>query len=230
MPNNHILIVEDEEEIASLIADYLKYEGYKTSWIENGDEVIPFIKEHKPLLILLDILLPKMNGILVCNEIRKFSDIPVIMITAKVEEIDRITGLEIGADDYICKPFSPGEVIARMKAVLRRYIFQSTQQKESSKKEFYLNESNYQIFIYDHAINLTPSEFSILKPMLDKPETVFSRHQLIQNSKKYNHDCYNRTIDFHIKNLRKKFARYLPEQKVIQSVYGVGYKFVIPAL
>ena len=216
MANNNILIVEDEEEIASLIGDYLKYKGYKTNWIENADEVIPFRKVHKPLLMILDILLPKMNGILICKEIRKFSVFPFIMITAKVEEIDRITGLGIGA-----KPFCPNEVIARVKAVLRKYIFQLTHKEESSKKVFYLNESKYQIFIYDHALYLTPSEFSILKPILDKPETVFSRHQLIQISKKYNHDCYNRTIDFHIKNLRKKLARYFPEHRVIQSVYRV---------
>ncbi len=227
MASGHILIVEDEEEIADLLRDYLQSEGYTTSWLENGDDVVPHIRKKPPTLILLDILLPGMDGIAVCTDIRKFSDIPIIMVTAKVEEIDRIIGLELGADDYVCKPFSPKEVVARVNAVLRRFLFQ-TSENVLQTGPIRLNEDTRQVTANDKELSLTPSEFAILRVMLAHPGRVFSRAQLIHQVQGYDFEGYERTIDFHIKNLRKKLAAHLPDQELICSVYGVGYKLVLP--
>ena len=227
MANGHILIVEDEEEIADLLRDYLQSEGYTTSWLENGDDVVPHIRKKPPTLILLDILLPGTDGIAVCRNVRKFSDIPIIMVTAKVEEIDRIIGLELGADDYVCKPFSPKEVVARVNAVLRRFLFQ-TSENVLQAGPVRLNEDTRQVTANDEELNLTPSEFAILNVMLAHPGRVFSRAQLIHQVQGYDFEGYERTIDFHIKNLRKKLAAHLPDQELICSVYGVGYKLVSP--
>jgi len=228
MATGHILIVEDEKDIADLLRDYLLNEGYTTSWLENGDDVVPYVKKKPPTLILLDIMLPGMDGTEICREIRKFSDVPIIMVTAKVEEIDRIIGLEIGADDYVCKPFGPKEVIARVKAVLRRFLSEVSG-KVSQAGSICLNEETYQVTTDDKELNLTPNEFAILREMMAQPDRVFSRAQLISRVQGYDFEGYERTIDFHIKNLRKKLADHLPDQDIIRSVYGVGYKLVPPA-
>lgn len=225
MTTGHILIVEDEQEIADLLRDYLINAGYTASWLENGDQVVPYIKKKPPTLILLDLMLPGTDGIEICREIRKFSDIPIIMVTAKVEEVDRIIGLEIGADDYVCKPFSPKEVVARVKAVLRRSLFRIAG-KILQAGPIRLEKETFRVTIDDRELNLTPSEFAILREMMTQPERVFSRGQLISRVQGYDFEGYERTIDFHIKNLRKKLADYLPDQDVIRSVYGVGYKLV----
>ncbi len=178
-------------------------------------------------LILLDLMLPGTDGTEICREIRKFSNVPIIMVTAKVEEIDRIIGLEIGADDYVCKPFSPKEVVARVKAVLRRFFSQSSG-KILQAGAIRLNKDTYQVTADDNKLDLTPNEFAILKVMLAQPERVFSRAQLINRVQGYDFDGYERTVDFHIKNLRKKLAAHLPNQDIIRSVYGVGYKLAPP--
>ncbi len=227
MSGKHILIVEDEKEIADILKDYMVHEGYKVSWRSDGKDIISFVKRENPSLILLDLMLPGTDGKTLCREIRKFSDIPVIMITAKVEEIDRIIGFELGADDYICKPFSPREVVVRVKAVLRRFS-QEDKKAETilSAGSVLLNVDTHQAEINGKALDLTPNEFNILKVMIKRPDNVFSRSQLIEQVQGYNFDGYERTIDFHIKNLRKKIAAHIPDKKIIQSVYGVGYKIV----
>ncbi|MDM8524931.1 response regulator [Desulfococcaceae bacterium HSG8] len=227
MATGHILIVEDEEEIADLLRDYLSNAGYTASWLENGDAVVPYVKKNTPNLILLDILLPGTDGIEICREIRKFSSIPIIMVTAKVEEIDRIIGLELGADDYVCKPFSPKEVVSRVKAVLRRCLSEPSE-KVLRAGPVRLNEDTYQVTVNDNELNLTPSEFAILRALLAHPGRVFSRAHLINRVQGYDFEGYERTIDFHIKNLRKKVSEYLPNHDIIRSVYGVGYKLVPP--
>jgi len=229
MTTKHILIVEDEQKIAKLIGDYLEMAGYKTSRLERGDKVIPFIKRDRPDLILLDIMLPGMEGTDVCREIRKFADIPIIMITARVEEIDRLLGLELGADDYICKPFSPREVVARVKAVMRRTFPKPAAKKRLNAGPLTLEEDTHQVFIDDYNLNLTPSEFGLLSVFMSYPNRVFSRSELLDKVQGYQFEGYDRTIDSHVKNLRKKIAEKIPDMEIITTVYGVGYKFNLPA-
>lgn len=229
MTTRHILIVEDEQKIAKLIGDYLEMAGYKTSRLERGDKVIPFIKRDRPDLILLDIMLPGMEGTDVCREIRKFADIPIIMITARVDEIDRLLGLELGADDYICKPFSPREVVARVKAVLRRAFPKPDAKRRLNAGPLTLEEDTHQVLIDDYNLNLTPSEFGLLSVFMSCPNRVFSRSELLDKVQGYQFEGYDRTIDSHVKNLRKKIAAKIPDMEIISTVYGVGYKFNLPA-
>ena len=224
MTSEHILIVEDEEKIASLLGDYLKAAGFRTSTQNNGDRVISQIKKDPSDLILLDIMLPGKNGIELCREIRQFSNVPIIMITARVEEIDRLLGLELGADDYICKPFSPREVVARVKAIFRRLHAKPLSQNLVIGS-ICLDDNAHQVMIDKQVLSLTPNEFGLLKVMMSQPNRVFSRNELINRIQGYDFEGYDRTIDTHIKNLRKKIAERLPGQEIISTVYGVGYKF-----
>jgi two-component system response regulator BaeR len=224
MTSRHILIVEDEEKIASLLCDYLKEAGFRTSTQNNGDRVIAQIKKDPSDLILLDIMLPGKNGLELCREIRQFSNIPIVMITARVEEIDRLLGLELGADDYICKPFSPREVVARVKAIFRRLHAEPLTHKLVIGS-ISLDDKTHQVMIDKQLLNLTPNEFGLLKIMMRQPNRVFSRSELINRVQGYDFEGYDRTIDSHIKNLRKKIAQKLSGQEIITTVYGVGYKF-----
>ena len=229
MTTKHILIVEDEPKIAKLIGDYLEKAGFKTVRLERGDKVIPFIKRDRPDLILLDIMLPGMEGTDVCREIRKFADIPIIMITARVEEIDRLIGLELGADDYICKPFSPREVVARVKAVLRRAFPKPDAKKRLTAGLLTLEEDAHQVLIGSQNLDLTPSEFGLLRAFMSYPDRVFSRSELLDKVQGYQFEGYDRTIDSHVKNLRKKIAVIIPDKEIISTVYGIGYKFNMSA-
>ena len=223
--SRNILVVEDEEKIALLLKDYLENSGFSVSWLNNGSLVIPRIKKQPPDLILLDVMLPGMDGMEVCKELRKFSMVPVIMITARAEEIDRLLGLELGADDYICKPFSPREVVARVKTVLRRA------HPEAATPQFILGEiavdvDSREVIVAGKELKLTPSEFGLLKEMMSQPGRVFTRNELLNKVQGYDFEGYDRTIDTHIKNLRKKLGKMLPGEDIIQSIYGSGYKFV----
>ncbi|MCP3940367.1 MAG: response regulator [Desulfobacteraceae bacterium] len=230
MPNKHLLIVEDEPDIAQILKDYLLREGYQVSLLDRGDKVIDFIKKENPSMILLDMMIPYVDGKTICREIRKFSDIPIIIITARVEEIDRIIGFELGADDYICKPFSPREVVVRVNAVLRRTLKSTSDKREEERLStgpIQLNKTSRIAIVNGNELKLTPSEFEILSVLMGSPNRVFTRTQLIEKTQGYNFDGYERTIDFHIKNLRKKIAAHLPEKKIILSAYGFGYKLVV---
>ncbi|MBI5591512.1 MAG: response regulator [Deltaproteobacteria bacterium] len=220
-----ILIVEDEIKISQILRDYLIQAGYKVSCLDRGDTVVPCVRKNPPCLILLDIMIPGMDGIEVCREIRKFSDVPVIMITARVEEIDRLLGLELGADDYICKPFSPREVVARVKAVLRR-THASRADDTLVVGEIRLIQETYQVLVAGHELKLTPCEFYLLKTLLGHPDRIFSRNELINIIQGYVFEGYDRTIDSHVKNLRKKISRHLPGKEVIRTIYGMGYKLI----
>ncbi len=224
----HILIVEDERKIADLLCDYLTGAGFTVSRLERGDLAPERVRKEPPDLVLLDIMLPGMEGTEVCREIRKFSDVPILMITARVEEVDRIVGLEVGADDYICKPFSPREVVARVKAVLRR-VRGTAAAPRLTAGPIALDEAAHQASIGGRAINLTPSEFGLLRVLMGRPERVFTRTELLDKVQGYQFEGYDRTIDSHVKNLRRKIAEELPEREVIVTVYGVGYKFSPPA-
>ncbi|MBI4775229.1 MAG: response regulator [Deltaproteobacteria bacterium] len=221
--DERILIVEDETRIAALLRDYLQNAGYTASLLERGDQVIGCVRQYLPDLILLDIMLPGLDGIEICREIRKFSGVPIIMITARVEEVDRLIGLELGADDYICKPFSPREVVARVKAVLRRVGSKPFEEK-MVVGPISVDKKKRRVMIHDEEIKLTPNEFTLLWVMMAHPDRVFTRNELIDSVQGYNFDGYDRTIDTHVKNLRKKLAALLPDREVIGAVYGVGYR------
>jgi two-component system response regulator BaeR len=228
MVGREILVAEDEIKIAGILQDYLERAGYRVSCLYRGDLVVPYVRQKPPGLILLDIMLPGMDGMEVCREVRKFSDIPIIMITARVEEIDRLLGLELGADDYICKPFSPREMVARVKAVLRR-VYTPPADKTLVVGEISLIQETHQVLVAGQEIKLTLCEFNLLKTLLSHPNRIFSRHELVNTVQGYDFEGYERTIDSHVKNLRKKIAEYLPGKGVISTIYGVGYKLHAPA-
>lgn len=225
----HILIVEDEEKLASIMADYLQQAGYQTSILFDGFEVISTVKNNKIDLVLLDIMLPVKDGLTLCRELREFSDIAIIMLTAKVEEIDRLLGLELGADDYICKPYSPREVVARVKTILRRMSphEQRRLSGENSDNILTLDSDTYQAKIYQQVVELTAIEFNLLKILSNKPGRIYSRAQLIDLVYQDHRVVSERTIDSHIKKLRKKLNEIQTDKELVQSVYSVGYKLVL---
>ena len=223
---NLLLIVEDEPKLAKLLSNYLNQEGYETECLDNGLAVLPWVREKRPALILLDLMLPGRNGMDICKDIRLFSAVPIIMVTARIEEIDRLLGLEIGADDYICKPFSPREVVARVKAVLRRSTPQEVPAETSSLLQ--LDEDRMLAKLHGHELSLTLVEFQILKYLSASPGRVYSRNRLMDHIYPDQRVVSDRTVDSHIKNLRKKIAAVIPDTDVVHSVYGVGYKYDPP--
>ncbi len=205
-----ILIVEDEVKIARLLSDYCKDAGFDAQVLHNGDEAQNWLKHNTARLVLLDLMLPGIDGLSICRELRKSSEIPIIMITARIEEIDRLLGLELGADDYICKPFSPREVIARIKSILKR-----VESKPTTNSTLNLNE----------ATELTLVEFRLFKVLVDQPGRIFSRDNLMTQIYSDNRIVSDRTIDSHIKKLRKKLTMIGLEENTVFSVYGAGYKY-----
>lgn len=219
----HILIVEDELKLANLQSEYLQNAGYQTSILENGLHVVPWVKNNRTDLILLDLMLIGQDGLDVCRELRSFSCIPIIIVTARVEEIDRLLGLEMGADDYICKPFSPREVVARVKAVLRR--LQHAMDDFTTTSKLKLDPQSFRVSVDQLETELTSIEFELLQVMHAQPGRVFSRSKLMDLIYSDQRIVSDRTIDSHIKKLRKKLADLLPEQELIHSVYGAGYRY-----
>lgn len=221
--SQHILVVEDEPKIAALLRDYLVNGGYEVTVIDNGAAAADWVREHAPDAVLLDVMLPAQNGLDVCKSIRGFSDVPILMVTARVEEIDRLLGLELGADDYICKPFSPREVVARVKAVLRRISAIA----QASPLPIELDETRFEIRVRGQALSVTPVEFRLLKKLLAQPGRVFSRRQLMDAAYRDHRIVSDRTVDSHVKNLRRKLADAGFDP--ITSVYGVGYRLELIA-
>ncbi len=220
--NQHILIVEDEVKIASLLQDYLRLDSFDSSHLERGDIVEDWLNHHQPDLILLDIMLPGLSGLEVCKRIRQHSQIPIILLTARVEEIDRLLGLELGADDYICKPFSPREVVARVKTVLRR---SANNNSNAAKNDLRLDTDAYRAWLQGHDLELTAVEFLLLATLVQHRGRIFNREQLMNAIYSDNRIVADRTIDSHIKKIRRKIAQILPEQELIHSLYGAGYKY-----
>jgi two-component system response regulator BaeR len=218
---DRILIVEDEPKIAELLRDYLVQNGYEVTTLDRGDEVEPWVRERGADLVLLDLMLPGKSGLEVCKGLRTFSDASIVMVTARVEEIDRLLGLELGADDYICKPFSPREVVARVKAVLRR----AKRGREAQESNVELDEARLRAAIGGKDLGLTAVEFQLLKTLADQPGRIFSRDQLMDAMYRDERVVSDRTVDSHVKKLRKKIADILPEREIVHSVYGVGYKY-----
>jgi two-component system response regulator BaeR len=221
-----ILIVEDEAKIASLLRDYLqKVGGYRTHWVDRGDEAMQAFAKTSPDLVLLDLMLPGMDGLEVCKAIRTKSQVPVIMVTALVEEIDRLLGLELGADDYICKPFSPREVVARVKAVLRRSSAHAG--GGIAAQGLAIDAERHTASINHQQLKLSPVEFALLSRLAAHPGRVFSRDQLMSAIYSDYRVVSDRTVDTHVKNLRRKLVEASPGADLIESVYGVGYRLAI---
>ena len=229
---SHILVVEDEPKIARLLADYLRPEGYEVSILNAGTGAVDFVRERSPDFIILDLMLPGVDGLTICREVRQFSDVPIMMLTARVDEIDRLLGLELGADDYVCKPFSCREVVSRVKIILRRV---QARPAEARPAEADSNQLGYRnVIIYPERflceaggrdIELTPVEFRMLHALISRPGHVFSRDRLMELSYPDRRIVSDRTIDTHIKNLRRKLHQALGEEELLHSIYGVGYKF-----
>tara|TARA_B100001741_G_scaffold36564_1_gene26091 strand:+ start:696 stop:1367 length:672 start_codon:yes stop_codon:yes gene_type:complete len=221
----HVLIVEDEKKLADILIAYLKKEQFRVTHYESGSGVSDWVKNNQPNIILLDLMLPDVNGKDLCKEIRQFSTVPIIMVTAMIDEIDRLIGLELGADDYVCKPFSPKEVVARVKAVLRR------SEGDFNQGEIYdafeVNDETYSIKLHGDRLDLTPVEFRLLKMFIQSPGRVFNRDQILDNIFEDGRIVLDRTVDTHVKNLRHKLKTASPEHDYVRSVYGIGYSFEI---
>lgn len=221
----HVLIVEDEKKLADILIAYLNKEQFRVTHFESGNGVSDWIKNNQPNIILLDLMLPDVNGKDLCKEIRQFSTVPIIMVTAMIDEIDRLIGLELGADDYVCKPFSPKEVVARVKAVLRR------SEGDFNQGEIYdafeVNDETYSIKLHGDRLDLTPVEFRLLKMFIQSPGRVFNRDQILDNIFEDGRIVLDRTVDTHVKNLRHKLKTASPEHDYVRSVYGIGYSFEI---
>lgn len=242
-----ILIIEDEKELADILQSYLEKDGYQVDVLYDGSEAIERILQGEYALVLLDLMLPHTDGLTICNQVRQSSDIPIIMMTAKVEEVDRLIGLKIGADDYICKPYSPREVVARVEAVLRRTLRQqsikdseknsndhqsnsdgnsntSEQASSHSQLAISINEETLSAIYQTQSVDLTLVEFNILKTLLSRPHRIFSRNELMDAAYSDHRIVNDRTIDSHITKLRKKIMG-ITEKETIHSVYGAGYKY-----
>ena len=219
----HVLIVEDEKKLADVLIAYLNQNQFKVTHFESGSDVVDWVKTNQPNIILLDLMLPDVNGKDLCKEIRQFSMVPIIMVTAMIDEIDRLIGLELGADDYVCKPFSPKEVVARVKAVLRRS--EVGLNHGEMYDAFEVNDQTYSIKLHQDRLDLTPVEFRLLKMFLQSPGRVFNRDQILNNIFEDRRIVLDRTVDTHVKNLRHKLKTASPEHDYIRSVYGIGYSF-----
>jgi two-component system response regulator BaeR len=228
---NRILIIEDEADLAEVLQDYLQHHHYDAQIINDGAQVMRALQDYRPDLILLDLMLPNKDGLAICREIRAQSNVPIIMVTAKVEEIDRLLGLELGADDYICKPYSPREVIARVKAVLRRTLSDETASQPEytrttdTNHSLLMDENTLTANLNGHELILTAVEFRLLKTLSSEPRRIFTRDQLMDRIYDDQRIVHDRTIDSHINKLRKKLAAANAGAEVLHSVYGVGYKY-----
>ena len=244
-----ILIVEDEERLARLVADYLTAAGYQSHILGEGTAVADWVRAHQPALVILDLMLPGRDGLDVCRDLRAFSAVPIIMVTARVEEIDRLLGLELGADDYVCKPFSPRELVARVKAVLRRFqappanVAPISPDAATSPTDtnltgatpasvsipgpatLHLDESTLRVHWQGRTVELTAVEFSLLATLHATPGRIYSRNRLMALIYSDHRVVSDRTIDSHIKKLRRKLEELSPDQEWVHSVYGVGYRY-----
>lgn len=216
-----VLVVEDEPRLAAVLCDYLQASGYRSEWVADGAQVMQAYERLQPALVLLDLMLPNRDGIALCRDLRAAGDVPVIMVTARVEEVDRLLGLEVGADDYICKPFSPREVVARVGAVLRRA---GTRAGPTLPPGLQLDEAGARASLQGQWLDLTPVEFRLLHALVTTPGRVWSRDQLMDRLYADHRIVTDRTVDSHVKNLRRKLSDGGGEDW-IRSIYGVGYRW-----
>ncbi|MBI4826276.1 MAG: response regulator transcription factor [Nitrospirae bacterium] len=223
MKKSRILIVEDEKKIAEIVTAYLEKDGFDVTVAESGLKAISLLKNGYDLVIL-DLMLPDMDGEEICKTIRKDSDLPIIMLTAKSEEEDRIKGLGLGADDYVVKPFSTRELVARVKALLRRAGRKNVHRFNNGN--LIIDSGKLQVTKDNANVVLTPTEFNLLRCLAERPEQVFTRLQLVNVILGYDYEGYDRTIDAHIKNIRHKIEDDQKNPSYIKTVHGVGYKFI----
>lgn len=227
----HILIVEDEPSLATIIQDYLTQAGMTSDILHEGERAVEAILELQPDLVILDVMLPGKDGLTICREVRAQSDVPIILETARVEELDRLLGLELGADDYVCKPFSPRELVARVKAILRRQEKMLARLSDVSvetipdQRGLILDEERWSVAYNGQDLALTRREFQVLAILFNRPGRVFSRSQLVDLAFPDDADVFDRVIDTHIKNIRTKLRKVADHVDVIRSVYGVGYAY-----
>lgn len=228
--NHKVLIVEDEPKIAKIIMEYLEANNMATHWVNDGALAMDAFIKVQPALILLDVMLPSIDGFSLCKNIRQISAVPIIMLTARVEEKDRLEGFDLGIDDYICKPFSPRELVYRVKAILNRVQtldVEQQKQKEPQQKTnaFVMDAATYTAHYMGVPLDLTSVEFKLLATFIDSKDRIFTRDDLLDRIYSEHREVNDRAIDSHIKNLRKKLKMVNPANNIIHSVYGIGYKF-----
>jgi len=222
--SHRVLVVEDDRKISDLLLNYLRASGYEAEAAYDGREALRRIEQQVPDAVILDWMLPGLDGVGVCQAVRRFSDVPILMLTARIDEVDRLLGLDTGADDYVCKPFAPREVIARIRALLRR----AQGQVKTSSKPWVIDEASFRISWLGQWLPLTRIEFMMFRLLLSRPGRVYSRDQLLASAHDSQRDISDRAIDTHIKNLRKKVQTVDPNCDCIASVYGLGYRFDMP--
>ncbi|MBE7049122.1 MAG: response regulator transcription factor [Ruminococcaceae bacterium] len=228
MNNQQVLVVDDDKNICELIRLYLEKEGFTVTLAYNGQSALTLFKENTPSVVLLDVMLPKMDGFQVCREIRRISNIPIIMLTAKGETFDKVLGLELGADDYMVKPFENKELVARIKAVLRRYDPKDDTEKEVVYPNLVINLSNYELKINGKQVDIPPKELELLYFLATNPNKVFTREQLLETVWGFDYFGDSRTVDVHVKRLREKLELAGEGQSwQLKTVWGVGYKFEV---
>lgn len=227
MQNQRVLVVDDDRNICELIRLYLEKEGFSVVLAYDGQSAVELFKENTPSVVLLDVMLPKMDGFQVCREIRRISNIPIIMLTAKGETFDKVLGLELGADDYMVKPFENKELVARIKAVLRRYEPKDNKDKEVIYPNIVINLTNYELKINGNAIDIPPKELELLYFLATNPNKVFTREQLLETVWGFDYFGDSRTVDVHVKRLREKLELAGEQNWQLKTVWGVGYKFEV---
>lgn len=221
---HRVLVVEDDPKIARLLQDYLTAGGYSVECLGNGLQALRQLRAAQPAALILDVMLPGMDGVALCKAVRAFSSLPILMLTAKVEEDDRLLGLDAGADDYVCKPFSPREVVARVRSLLRR----SEGLAPGASLPWQVDQAGQRVAWRDHWLPLTPVEYRLFLHLLERPGRVYTREQLLNAAHEDPRDVSDRVVDSHIKNLRRKLQEVDPSCECVASVYGVGYRFDRP--
>ncbi len=224
MAHQSVFIVDDDVKITKLLKSYFDKEGYITYLAHEGGGAVQAIRDKNPDLVILDLMLPGMDGWEICRKLRKESEVPIIMLTARDEETDRVIGLEMGADDYVAKPFSPREVVARAKAILRRTQKTAAKAEPIIVGDLVIDVERHMVKKGNTLLDLTPTEFKILEQLATNAGRVFSRLQIVERVQGYSFEGYERTVDAHMKNLRRKIEDNPKEPRYIQTVYGVGYR------
>jgi len=224
MRKKHIYIVDDEPKITHILQDFLHADGFSTDVFHDGKDIVSHVLKNKPDLVILDLMLPSKDGLTICKEIRQESTIPIIMLTARIDEVDRLVGLNLEADDYICKPFSPREVSMRVKTILRRVQANPTTSKVLQYKYIEVDKARFQCKVQGELVNFTPIEFRLLAALLEHPGMVLSRDSLMNKCYQDTRIVSYRTIDSHMKNVRSKIKALSGDDMIVHSVYGVGYK------
>lgn len=220
----HVLMVEDDEDLGQILFQFIEASNYRVDWIKSGDEVMPFLADNTPDIILMDVQLPKVDGVTLTKIIRETNDVPIIMVTSKSDEVSRLIGLQTGVDDYVCKPFSAPELILRIKAILKRVQF--SDKPEDNKSVIKVDTDKLTLSFENKEEKLTLIECNLLNLLLSAPNRIYSREQILTLAYNSDRDTSDRTIDSHIKNVRKKLEKVGLGKESIESVYGVGYRYV----